>query len=214
MVYVHHPLFLSERFHNSGINQALNPFKQQDDQSGDTTYAMPKWGYIPYRPEKYPNAIEFPKLSSRYTWEHNEHDDYGDMTTGEYAAGYIGMGGQIKYPRGCIREMRKFKSCVAEKGAESSCQTEKDDIVAICPNWVLDSMREKKKWTQRAEAIDNEVYRRAMEVSDYNKGRTVSDLTIKNWSYGTRKNLRPETLWADDRYDPKYWYVKPEKKSE
>lgn len=39
-----------------------------------------------------------------------------------------------------------------------------------------------------------------MEVSSYNKGRTVSDVPLKSWEDGSRHNLRPNTLWADDRY--------------
>ncbi len=39
-----------------------------------------------------------------------------------------------------------------------------------------------------------------MKVSPYNEGRTVAD--ISNWTYehGTRHHLRPNTLWADERY--------------
>lgn len=39
-----------------------------------------------------------------------------------------------------------------------------------------------------------------MKVSAYNEGRTVAD--ISNWTYdhGKRQHLRPDTLWADERY--------------
>lgn len=39
-----------------------------------------------------------------------------------------------------------------------------------------------------------------MEVPYYNKGRTVADVPLKSWQDGSRENLRPDTLWADDRY--------------
>ena len=39
-----------------------------------------------------------------------------------------------------------------------------------------------------------------MEVSDYNKGRKLSDISGKTYIHGTRKYLRPDTLWADERY--------------
>jgi hypothetical protein len=39
-----------------------------------------------------------------------------------------------------------------------------------------------------------------MEVPSYNKGRTVADVPLKTWEDGTRENLRPNTLWADERY--------------
>jgi len=52
----------------------------------------------------------------------------------------------------------------------------------------------------RAELIDNQTYKRAMTVSDYNKGRSVTDLKLKNWQHGM--NLRSDSLWEDDRYNP------------
>ena len=50
------------------------------------------------------------------------------------------------------------------------------------------------------EAINNKKYREAMSVSEYNIGRTVADVPRKTWNDGCRQNLRPDTLWADDRY--------------
>lgn len=39
-----------------------------------------------------------------------------------------------------------------------------------------------------------------MEVPDYNKGRTVANVPLKSWSDGERSKLRPNSMWADDRY--------------
>jgi len=39
-----------------------------------------------------------------------------------------------------------------------------------------------------------------MEVPSYNKGRTVADIPLKSWVDGMPGNVRPCTLWADDRY--------------
>lgn len=72
----------------------------------------------------------------------------------------------------------------------------------VCPDHVLEGLREKRKWYLRAELIDNQTYKRAMKVGDYNKGRSVSDLVIKDWSYGHPKNLRSDSVWQDDRYNP------------
>ena len=72
---------------------------------------------------------------------------------------------------------------------------EKISIMEVCPDHVLEGLREKRKWFLRAEAIDNETYKRAMTVSDYNKGRGVSDLTIKDWSYGASNALRSDSTW-------------------
>jgi hypothetical protein len=71
----------------------------------------------------------------------------------------------------------------------------------VCPDHVLEGLKEKKKWYLRAEVIDNETYKRAMSVGDYNKGRSVSDLVLKTWEYGKAQNLRSDTLWQDDRYN-------------
>lgn len=79
---------------------------------------------------------------------------------------------------------------------------EKISIMEVCPDHILEGLREKRKWMLRAEAIDNETYKRAMKVSDYNKGKSVSDLTIRDWSYGSPKNMRSDSTWEDDRYDP------------
>jgi|TARA_B110000305_G_C19321900_1_gene579391 hypothetical protein len=72
----------------------------------------------------------------------------------------------------------------------------------VCPDHILEALREKRKWMLRAQTIDNETYKRAMVVGDYNKGKSVSDLNIKDWSYGTAKNMRSDSTWEDDRYDP------------
>jgi hypothetical protein len=70
----------------------------------------------------------------------------------------------------------------------------------VCPDHVLEGLREKKKWYLRAESIDNETYKRAMSVGDYNRGRSVSDLNLKTWAHG--KSLRSDSTWEDDRYNP------------
>jgi len=39
-----------------------------------------------------------------------------------------------------------------------------------------------------------------MKVSSYNKGRTAANVSDKTWVHGTRVHLRPDTVWADERY--------------
>ena len=39
-----------------------------------------------------------------------------------------------------------------------------------------------------------------MKVSEYNKGRTVANVSTKTWRDGERDKLRPDTMYADDRY--------------
>lgn len=41
-----------------------------------------------------------------------------------------------------------------------------------------------------------------MSVGDYNMGRSVSDLELKTWDYGKAQNLRSDSTWQDDRYNP------------
>ena len=72
--------------------------------------------------------------------------------------------------------------------------------MSICPAFALDSLREKKLATLKAEGLDNQKYREAMKVSAYNKGRTVADVPLRDFNFSRKENLRPSTLWADDRY--------------
>jgi len=65
----------------------------------------------------------------------------------------------------------------------------------VCPQHVLESLRERRKWWLRAESIDNTTYKRAMEVSDYNAGRSVTDLEIKEWGHGHPTKLRSDSTW-------------------
>lgn len=52
----------------------------------------------------------------------------------------------------------------------------------------------------KVRGIQNVIYRNAMDISPYNVGRTVADVSDKTWVDGTRTNLRPDTMWADERY--------------
>ncbi len=72
----------------------------------------------------------------------------------------------------------------------------------VCPDHVLEGLREKKKWYLRAEMIDNDTYKRAMTVSDYNRGRSVNDLQLKTWEHSKTANIRSDSMWQDDRYNP------------
>jgi len=97
-------------------------------------------------------------------------------------------------PRGCYREIRKYQNCAANDGA-AKCNNEKISIMEVCPDHVLEGLRERRKWYLRAEAIDNQTYKRAMTVSDYNKGRSVSDIDMKDWSFGHPRNMRSDSTW-------------------
>jgi len=38
---------------------------------------------------------------------------------------------------------------------ESKCLGEKDDIIDVCPNWSLDGLKEKTRFTAKVHAIHN-----------------------------------------------------------
>lgn len=42
-----------------------------------------------------------------------------------------------------------------------------------------------------------------MSISSYNAGRSVGDLELKTWAYGKPGNLKTDSYWEDDRYNPK-----------
>ena len=104
-------------------------------------------------------------------------------------------------PRGCYKEIRKYKVCASKNPAEA-CFNDKLSIMEVCPEHVLEGLKEKKKWYLRAELIDNETYKRAMKVGEYNRGKSVTDLHLKTWEYGKSGNLRSDSLWEDNRYNP------------
>ena len=104
-------------------------------------------------------------------------------------------------PRGCYREIKKYQYCAQNRGADA-CLNDKLSIMEVCPDHILEALREKKKWYLRAEVIDNQTYKRAMQVSDYNRGRSVSELKLKTWEFGKGENLKSDSLWQDDRYNP------------
>lgn len=61
-------------------------------------------------------------------------------------------------------------------------------------------MKDNQILKKKLEANTNEKYRRVMEVPAYNRGRTVADIPNKTWADGERSKLRPNSIWADDRY--------------
>jgi len=91
--------------------------------------------------------------------------------------------------------------CVS-KHTQDACFNDKLNIMEVCPEHVLEGLKEKKKWVLRAEMIDNETYKRAMSMSDYNRSRSVGDLKLKTWEYGKGGVMRSDSIWQDDRYNP------------
>ena len=105
-----------------------------------------------------------------------------------------------RLPLACIRPLQKFNRCKMING-EDKCHEEADAFLAYCPNPALSAMRNQKLMKEKHRQIQLADYRKAIEVSEYNKGRTIADVPRNvHRSMGTRYNLRPDTIWADERY--------------
>jgi len=83
---------------------------------------------------------------------------------------------------------------------KEKCTEEMKNTVEVCPTWALEKMAEKRRFSRKVQLIQKGEYDRAMTVGDYNEGRTVADISNKTYVHGTRKYLRPDTMWADERY--------------
>lgn len=82
----------------------------------------------------------------------------------------------------------------------ANCDKEALDIINICPTFALEDLKNGKIYKEKLSAIDERVYREAMKVSDYNQGRTIANVSSKTWRDGERDKLRPDSMYADDRY--------------
>lgn len=103
-------------------------------------------------------------------------------------------------PLACVRPLQKFYRCKMING-EDACQDEADRFLSQCPNPVLAEMRNEKLTLARHRQIQLADYKRAVQVSDYNRGRSVSQVAANaDYSWGMRSHLRPDTMWADERY--------------
>lgn len=196
---------------HSDIYKKLNPIRARYDYEPNQYAQMPFFlGVVPQFYWTYGNLdYSFNKYHRHY----QAHDDwYADTkckTLGHKANGSMTQPNMknSKYmtlvpnfmPRGCYKEVRKYQMCAAKENKDA-CVADKISIMEVCPDHVLEGLREKKKWYLRAESIDNETYKRAMTVGDYNRGRSVSDLHMKTWAHG--KSLRSDSTWEDDRWNP------------
>ena len=195
---------------HSNAYKAINPLRTYYDYQPERLVAMPTFlGQIPQMSWLYGNLdYSFQKFHRHYQTHDEWYPDRKNKSLGFKQGGFCDRTMRNpKYltlkpetaPRGCAKEIRKYELCKEKNGA-GSCFNDKISIMEVCPEHALAAMRERKKWYLRAKAIDNQTYRRAMKVSEYNKGRSVSDLKLKDWSYGQK--MRPDSYWYDDRYDP------------
>jgi tryptophan 2,3-dioxygenase len=204
---------LANKVLHSSVYKTMNPLRTYNDFHPERMVAMPTFfGQYPQMSWLYGNLDYSFKKFHRHYQSHDEwYPDRKNKSLGFKQGGFCDRSlRNPKYltlkrdnaPRGCAKEVRKYEMCKAANGSDK-CFNDKISIMEVCPDHVLAGFREKKKWFLRAKAIDNQTYRRAMTVSDFNKGnRSVSDLTLKDWSYGSSKKMRPDSYWYDDRYDP------------
>lgn len=61
-------------------------------------------------------------------------------------------------------------------------------------------MKENQRLKLKLEALANQKLKRVLEVPEYNQGRTVADVPARTWADGERTKLRPDSIWADERY--------------
>lgn len=105
------------------------------------------------------------------------------------------------HPKHCIRQLTSYKTClIANEDEKSKCQHEANEILAICPAFALRSMTENQKLKLKLEAQSNLKYKSVMVVPEYNQGRSIAELPRRSAEYGERTNLRPDSIWADNRY--------------
>lgn len=203
--------FANKILHSSTYKK-LNPLRTYYDFQPERMVAMPMFfGQYPQFSWLYGNLdYSFKKYHRHYQTHDEWYPDRKNKSLGFKQGGfcdkslrnpkYMTLIG-VPAPRGCAKEIRNYHLCKENKGAEQ-CFNEKISIMEVCPDHALEGLRERKKWYLRAKTIDNQTYRRAMTVSDYNKGRSVSDLKLKDWSYGSFQKMRTGSYWSDDRYNP------------
>lgn len=203
---------LANKFLHSSLYKTINPIRSKNDYDPEGFSQLPIYlGTVPQLSWLYGNLdYSYHKYHRHYQAHDEWYPDRKNKSLGfknggfceptKTASKYMTLAPEFM-PRGCARQVRAYKQCASEKGA-SNCFNEKIQIMEVCPDHVLSGMRERRRWYLRAQAIDNQTYRRAMSVSDYNQGRSVSDLQLKSWRDGTRERMRTDSYWSDDRYDP------------
>ncbi|EGR29904.1 hypothetical protein IMG5_146230, partial [Ichthyophthirius multifiliis] len=181
---------------------SINPFALRQVPSEDRHAFGYRWGNQFFTPNPYPNNIHFDRLFPTHYDPLSESAKSNDslqlMKSAPNTYSKLVFSSD-KFPRPCIRTIQYYQRCKMVND-KTKCEQEKNDILSICPNWALDSMKEKKRQQLKKHAIDRQVYENAMKVEDYNQGKSVSQISNKTWKNGTRHYLRPDTMWPDDRY--------------
>lgn len=189
----------------------INPFASQQVPSRDSVGLGDRWGNGFWVPFHYLSNNVYTHMFP------NHYDALNDASPMSKRSDRIwgpeagpGVTGDIQtfkedYPRACNRSMDAYKRCKMVNGMEK-CEKEMNNTVEICPTWAIEEMADEKRFEKKVLMIQREEYHRGMTVSSYNEGRTIADISNKTHVHGTRKYLRPDTMWADERYQ----HVTPE----
>lgn len=181
----------------------INPFKFAQSSSGNTLNTVPNNSSNPYFIPNYPNDIKFSSLEKTHA-DHNsyEHQNYSTnfgMRPTPMEGTRLKLETQ-KVPLVCTRYLNLFKRCTLINDRDK-CFDEENKFLSVCPNFALEMYRESKLLGEQIKQIQRKEFRDAMSVSPYNFGRKLSDINGKvTWEAGKAKNLRPDSMWVDDRY--------------
>lgn len=181
----------------------INPFAIQQGSTIDRVGFAPFVGSRWFMPSPLANDVSFGRL----TPSHFDSSKQATLTPPDTSQAVLPIEtfGELKVveehiPLACVRPLQKFYRCKMING-DDKCQDEANAFLQICPNPVLAEMRNEKLMKEKHRQIQLADYRKAIEVSEYNKERTVANVPANaKKSWGLRYNLRPDTMWADERY--------------
>ena len=150
---------------HSDIYKKLNPLRANYDFKPNQYTQMPYylglvpqftwvWGNLDYSYRKYHRHFQahddwYPDRKNKTLGHKN--GGFGDNTRRQ--SKYMVLNFQ-QVPRGCQRQIQYFQRCAKDNG-EGNCFQEKINIMEVCPDHVLEGLREKRKHMLRAQVIDN-----------------------------------------------------------
>ena len=181
----------------------INPFKFAQTSSGNTLNTVPNDNSNPISIPRFPNDVKFHSLEKA----HADHDSYKHPNySWSFGMRPTPVEGKLlkletqKVPLVCTRYLSLFKRCTLINDRDK-CAEEENKFLSVCPNFALEMYRESKLTGEQIKQIQRKEFRDAMSVSSYNSGRKLSDVNGRvNWELGKAQNLRPDSMWVDDRY--------------
>jgi hypothetical protein len=208
-------LYPYQDFKNSYISQVLNPirrvlypinpFASQQVPTHDSVGLGERYGNMYFKPPTYQTGAVFTNLfpnhydpSSDKNPTEKQADNIWGATPGPGCDGHL-VNFEEDLPRACERARFHHNRCKMING-EEKCDQEADYVMGVCPDWALNEIKNQRRFEYKVHLIQKTEYDSAMEVSSYNKGITTASVSNKTHIHGTRQYLRPDTMWADERY--------------